>query len=94
MPTGDHFVSYTTPRGSVVVLPFLTEAQRDAAAAAFRTEPVQPQQADGERTTCSRCNGAGGWNETVRVKTPSGGEVVTQKWVNCRQCGGTGQVPK
>lgn len=91
----DHFATITTPRGSVVHFPFLTEEQaQDIADQYGPTAEPAPQVVVGEKRTCSRCHGAGGWNENVTVKTPSGGEVVTQKWVNCRPCGGTGQVPK
>lgn len=70
-----------------------TAEQMDAIAQQYgpSSAPVpRPDTAAGR--TCSKCRGAGGWYETVRVKTPSGGEVVTQKWVNCRPCGGTGKV--
>jgi hypothetical protein len=92
----DHFVTYTTPRGSTVTLPNLTETQRDAAVAALDPGPVLTEAAGkpAEKQTCGRCGGAGGWHETVTTKTGSGGTVTTQKWVNCRPCGGSGQVPK
>jgi len=91
----DHFVSYETSRGSTVVLTGLTEAQRDEAAAALTPDPpaVRPVTAAGTKA-CGQCSGAGGWYESVTVKTGSGGTVTTQKWVNCRPCGGSGQVSK
>lgn len=107
--SADNFVSYTTPRrttptgavvgGSTVVLPNLTAEQQAAAVHALerdgQTEAATPQEAaKGETTSCGKCGGAGGWNEPVETKTGGGGTVVTQKWVNCRPCGGSGQVPK
>jgi hypothetical protein len=95
-PNRDHFAAITTPRGSVVSLPFLTQEEAAEVADQFEppAEPVTPIEAGKETQQCSRCNGAGGWNEEVRTKTGKGGEVVTQKWVNCRPCGGTGRVSK
>lgn len=93
-PDADYHVTYTTPRGSTVVLPFLTKEQRDAAVESLSGGDVTPPEFAGETKTCGQCSGAGGWYETVTVKTPSGGTITTQKWVNCRPCGGTGQVPK
>ncbi len=92
----DHFAAYTTPLGSTVTLPFLTEQQAAEIAEqmAPSVPPARPDAAAGETTTCGQCQGAGGWHEKVEVKTPSGGTVITQKWVNCRPCGGTGQLPK
>lgn len=93
----DHFVTYTTPRGSSVTLPNLTAEQRDAALAALDPGPALAETAAKEPAqtqTCGQCQGAGGWHETVTTKTASGGTVTTQKWVNCRKCGGSGQVPK
>ncbi|MFI6318480.1 hypothetical protein ACIBG8_13220 [Nonomuraea sp. NPDC050556] len=92
----DHFVQYTTPRGSVVVMPNLTAAQRDEIAATFSpgdTPTPASLEGKGESQSCGQCGGAGYWMETVTTVTPSGSEVTTQKRVNCRQCGGTGQVP-
>jgi hypothetical protein len=92
----DHFAILTTLRGSVVSLPNLTEDQADAVAAQYGppAERVPPAEASESTKQCGRCSGAGGWNEPVEVETGSGGKVVTQKWVNCRPCGGTGRVPK
>ncbi|MGW4663162.1 hypothetical protein [Streptosporangium sandarakinum] len=87
-------VSVTTPRGSTVVLPYLTAEQRDATVAAL-TEPGDhppvPHPGPIAAGACSRCGGAGGWNEQKKQKTGSGGEVVVNVWVRCRPCGGTGQ---
>ncbi|MER7063910.1 hypothetical protein [Streptomyces albidoflavus] len=96
-PERDYHATITTPRGSVVVMPFLTEQEADDVARQYgpTSEPPAVQEAaKGEKQSCSRCGGSGGWNEEVRTTTPSGSVVVTKKWVNCRQCGGTGQVPK
>lgn len=89
----DHFASITTPKGSVVTIPGLTEEQADDIAAQYGpiAEPVAPVESSGDEERCGRCSGAGGWFEEVKVTTPSGGEVVTRKWVNCRPCGGTGK---
>lgn len=99
MPLEDamHTVTVTTPRGSAVVLPFLTAEQRDAAVAnlspGLPPEPVE-ELAAGETQTCGRCQGAGGWNEQKEQSTAGGGKVVVAVWVNCRPCGGTGRTPK
>lgn len=93
-PDADHFVSYTTPRGSVVTLPGLTEEQRDAAVATLTTEPVEAPQTAAETTQCGKCGGQGYWMERRETKTATGGTVVTYVRVNCRPCGGSGQVPK
>lgn len=94
-PDAEHYVSHTTLRGSVITITGLTEKQAaDATSALTSDRPVARPEAGTETQTCSRCQGAGGWMETVVVKTSSGGTVTTQKWVNCRPCGGTGQVPK
>jgi DnaJ-class molecular chaperone len=93
----DHFATISTPRGSVVNFPFLTAEQAQDVADQYgpTAQPApRPEAAKGESQTCGRCQGAGGWYENVTVKTPSGGEVVTQKWVNCRPCRGTGQIAK
>ena len=94
----DHFAAITTPAGSVISFPFLTEQEADTVAEQYGP-PAEPlprpdEAAKGETQQCSRCNGAGHWYETVEVETPSGGKVSTQKRVNCRACGGTGRVPK
>ena len=94
----DHFARIVTPHGSVVEIRNLTEGQAAHIEGQFAGEvdtplPVSPDEL-AETATCGRCQGAGGWNEPVEVTTPSGGKVVTQKWVNCRPCGGTGRVPK
>lgn len=93
----DHFATITTPSGSVVSMPFLTEQQAADIADQYGP-PVQPlpprTEAANDTQPCRRCDGNGYWYETVEVETPSGGKVTTQKRVNCRPCGGTGQVPK
>lgn len=85
----DHFARIVSPRGSVVTIPYLSEEQAADVAAQYGpvAEPVAPSAASEDEGVCGSCNGAGGWFEEVKVKTPSGGEVVTQKWVNCRACG-------
>jgi hypothetical protein len=95
-PSHDHYASITTLRGSVVTIPNLTEEQAAGVAARYGppAERVPPAEASESTKQCGRCSGAGGWNEPVEVETGSGGKVVTQKWVNCRSCGGTGRVPK
>lgn len=94
----DHFATITTPRGSVVTMPFLTEQQAATIADQYGppAEPLpQPvEAATGEKASCRNCGGKGHWYEPVEVDTPSGGKVTTQKKVNCRPCGGTGEVPK
>jgi hypothetical protein len=79
----------------VVSLLGLTQEEAEAVANQFEppAEPATPIEAGKETQQCGRCSGAGGWNEEVRIKTGKGGEVVTQRWVNCRPCGGTGRVP-
>lgn len=96
MEPRDHFAELTTPRGSKVVLQGLTEAHAAAVAAQFAEPDANRDAATewaGKTKTCGRCQGAGGWHENVETKTAGGGTVVTKKWVNCRPCGGTGQVP-
>lgn len=97
MEPRDHFAEITTPRGSKVVLQGLTEAHAATIAAQFAEPNVGHDEGmtewAGNTKTCERCQGAGGWNERVETKTAGGGTVVTQRWVNCRPCGGTGQVP-
>ena len=58
----DHFAAVTTPRGSVVSIPFLTAEQAADVADQFGppAEPVAPIEAAKETQQCS---GAGGWNE-------------------------------
>jgi DnaJ-class molecular chaperone len=92
-PQPEHYAHITTPRGSVVSFTGTAE-QMAAVTDAYGPPAEAPDRAGGDdqKRPCSRCNGAGGWYETVKVPTPSGGEVVTQKWVNCRPCGGTGKV--
>ncbi|MGP3917710.1 hypothetical protein [Nonomuraea sp. 10N515B] len=95
----DHFATITTPRGSTVHFPFLTQDEaRDIAEQYGPTaDPAPKIDAAKEETPkqlCGQCRGAGGWYEDVKVKTPSGGEVVTRKWVGCRPCGGSGRLPK
>lgn len=83
-------VTYTTPGGSRVTLPFLTVEQRDAAVANLSppepplTTPVTAAE------TCSNCGGAGGWSEKREQKTAGGGTVVVDVWVKCRPCKGNG----
>lgn len=89
----DHFVTYTTPRGSVITVPFLTEQQRNAVIAALHPGP-EGGLTGVDSETCNRCQGVGGWHEVVEFKTSTGATVVTRKWVNCHQCGGTGETPK
>jgi hypothetical protein len=91
----DHFASITTLRGSVVTVPFLTEEQASGVAAQYGppAERVPLAEASDATRQCGRCSGAGGWAENVEVDTPSGGKIATQRWVNCRPCGGTGRVP-
>lgn len=88
----DHYARITTLRGSVVTIPNLTEQQAQAIADQHGPAERPALTADKKKTTCSRCQGAGGWEEEVRTKSSGGSEVVTKKWVNCRPCGGTGQV--
>lgn len=93
----DRFAAITTPAGSVVYFPFLTEQQADDIAAQYGppAEPIPPRtEAAGDTQDCSNCDGQGYWYETVEVDTPSGGKVTTQKRVNCRPCRGSGKVPK
>jgi hypothetical protein len=94
----DHFATITTPAGSVVTVPFLTEQQAEKVAEQYGppAEPLpQPvEAAKGETESCGNCGGNGYWYESVEVETPSGGKVVTNRRVNCRPCGGTGKVPK
>jgi hypothetical protein len=93
-PQPDHYAEITTPRGSVVSFTG-TADEMNAVADQYGAPSEFPRAGSGgedQKKPCGKCNGAGGWNETVKVKTPSGGEVVTQKWVNCRPCGGTGKV--
>ncbi|WP_326828664.1 hypothetical protein OIE13_22215 [Streptosporangium sp. NBC_01810] len=90
-PDGLETVTYITPRGSKVTLPFLTVEQRDAAVenlspAAPPPEPVTAAKGD----TCSNCAGAGGYNEQREQKTAGGGTVVVEVWVSCRPCKGNG----
>jgi len=93
----DHFATITTPAGSVVHLPFLTGQEAQAVADQYGP-PADPlptrEEAGADKQPCKRCDGNGYWYETVEVDTPSGGKVTTQKRVNCRACGGTGQIPK
>ncbi len=89
----DYFVTYTTPRGSVITLPFLSEQQKNAVVAALHPGPAR-ELTTRDNETCNQCQGAGGWHEVVEFKTSSGATVTTRKWVNCRRCGGTGQTPK
>ncbi|MFF0867611.1 hypothetical protein ACFYUV_38020 [Nonomuraea sp. NPDC003560] len=96
-PERDRFASIITPAGSVVTLPFLTEQQAQGVAAQYGPLAESlPRHVQGaaEEKDCSRCQGQGSWEETVEVKTPSGGTVTTRRRVNCRPCGGTGKVPK
>ncbi|MEU6785905.1 hypothetical protein ABZ912_42520 [Nonomuraea angiospora] len=92
----DHFAAITTPAGSVVVVPFLTEQQAADVAAQYGppTEPLPPrvEAAEGQKD-CVPCEGKGHWYEKVETTTPSGATVVTQKRVNCRPCRGTGKLP-
>lgn len=84
------FARITSAKGSVVTIPFLTDEQADDVAAQYGpvAEPVPPSAAsDDQEESCRQCGGQGGWYEDVKVTTPSGGEVVTKKWVNCRPCG-------
>ncbi len=92
-PDRDRHATITTPRGSVVTIPFLTPDEAAQIADAYGPAPDPlPQPATAEDTQpCGQCNGNGHWYENVEVTTPSGGKVVTQKRVNCRACGGTGR---
>lgn len=72
-------LTLTTPRGSKVSLPGLSPAQADAVEAALRSDTPAVVEA-----------AKGGWTEKVETKTKGGGTVVTDKWVNCRPCNGTG----
>lgn len=96
MEPRDHFAEIITPRGSRVFLQNLTEGHAAAIAAQFAEPEVSRSESvtewAEETKTCERCQGAGGWHENVETKTSGGGTVVTKKWVNCRPCGGTGQV--
>ncbi|MEU8152004.1 hypothetical protein [Nonomuraea sp. NPDC048901] len=95
MEPRDHFADITTPRGSHVFLQGLTEAQAAAVTAQF-AQPDAPEDATvnewADKKQCDRCQGAGGWHETVETPTAGGGTVVTKKWVNCRPCKGSGEV--
>ncbi|MGW4426589.1 hypothetical protein [Streptosporangium sp. NPDC004631] len=84
-------VTYTTPAGSVVSLPFLTPEQRDAAVENLSPDHSGGPEAAEKGATCTQCQGAGGWNERREQKTSKGGTVVVTVWVNCRPCGGTGK---
>jgi hypothetical protein len=93
----DHFAAFTTPSGSAVVVPFLTESQAADVAAQYGppAEPIPLQGAAAEEDQdCQRCDGNGYWYEPVEVTTPNGSTITTQKRVNCRLCGGTGRVSK
>lgn len=93
----DHFATITTPAGSVVNFPFLTAQEADGIAQQYGppTGPLPPRvEAAKDQQSCGRCDGNGYWYEDVEVETPSGGKVTTQKRVNCRTCGGTGELPK
>lgn len=94
--TADHYAQITTPRGSTVVFPDLTTQQATDIAEQYGSpsEFPKPLTASSEKTTCERCDGAGGWEETVETKSKHGSTVITMKWVNCRPCGGTGRLPK
>lgn len=43
-----------------------------------------------EGQTCTRCNGAGGWNNKTLNR---GGDVISEEWVKCSVCSGTGSIP-
>lgn len=89
-------VSYTTLRGSVVTLPFLTVEQRDAAVENLSAPPVEPLTLPeaAETKACGQCQGNGGWTEQQEQTSANGSVVIVPVWVNCRPCGGTGKVPK
>ncbi|MET8985782.1 hypothetical protein ABZW49_10075 [Nonomuraea wenchangensis] len=93
----DHFATLTTPSGSVVHFPNLTGPQADGIAEQYGP-PAEPlplrTESAGDVQQCKRCQGQGYWYETVEVTSPEGSKVTTQKRVNCRPCGGTGQIPK
>lgn len=82
-------LTLTTPRGSKVSLPGLSPAQADAVEAALRSDTSAVVEA-AKGDPCDSCGGKGGWTEKVETKTKGGGTVVTDKWVNCRPCNGTG----
>ncbi|MFD9950794.1 hypothetical protein ACFWYW_58530 [Nonomuraea sp. NPDC059023] len=89
----DHHATITTPRGSKVVMPFLTEEEAADIAEQYGppSELPQPQTA-AKGDPCGQCGGAGGWETTVETKSKDGSVVITKKWVNCRPCGGTGTL--
>ncbi|MEU4410787.1 hypothetical protein AB0F88_40305 [Streptosporangium sp. NPDC023963] len=89
-PDGLETITYTTPRGSKVTLPFLTVEQRDAAVENLSPAPLPPESVTAGKETCSNCGGAGGYNEKKEQKTASGGTVVVEVWVSCRPCKGSG----
>lgn len=93
-PQPEHFAQITTPRGSIVHFTGTAQqmnAIREQYGPVAEPPAAPADAASGNQKQCGQCQGKGGWYETVKVKTPSGGEVVTQKWVNCRPCGGTGK---
>jgi cytochrome c5 len=88
-------------RGSVVVLPSLSAAQRDAALATFATAdpdmapaPVPVLAGDEEYETCNNCHGKGSYEEMREQETASGGKVVVKVTVSCRPCKGEGRIRK
>ncbi|MFF0864137.1 hypothetical protein ACFYUV_20430 [Nonomuraea sp. NPDC003560] len=78
------------------MIPNLTAEQAQGVADQYGppADPIPRPVESADTKDCGRCGGQGYWYETVEVTTPSGGTVTTQKRVNCRPCGGTGQVPK
>lgn len=93
----DHFATITTPAGSVVHIPNLTETEADAIARQIGPPPrplPRPDASATDQKDCGKCGGDGYWYEEVETETPSGSKVTTKKRVNCRPCGGTGKLPK
>ncbi|MFI0424689.1 hypothetical protein [Spongiactinospora sp. 9N601] len=91
-----HFAEIITPGGSHVVMYGITAAHAADVAARHAPEERGPDptpQVAAEPTPCTNCQGAGGWFEEVITKTPSGGTVITKKWIACRPCKSTGQIP-
>lgn len=93
----DHFATITTPSGSVVHFPNLTEREAGRVAEQYGppAEPLPPRtETADDKQPCGRCQGQGYWYEPVEVTSPEGSKVTTQRRVNCRPCGGTGRIPK
>jgi len=89
----DYFAQITTPYGSVVALTRLTRQEAAAIArVAVSDRPVVDRTEDEDRE-CPSCGGRGGRLEKIGTRAPGRSIVITDRWVNCRPCAGTGASP-